>query len=303
MEKPNAGPRRRAAPRSRASPGTRASSCGAVGRSGRPWSATRRCSRSSARSAHSELALPAAYEQLRPVSIDYAVMEAAAQAGRVVMGTMNVGWSDLGGWTALLEMLDVGGSGRVVPPGETVAPERRRPAHRAALRPPRRRRWPTRLASSTATPTALLAGAAADRADRRCADRARDRSGEPVMTNIAEAPTPTHIVFGTDGWRARVADEYTFENVRRCADGVARLRRRAGRAGEGRGHRLRPPVRLGALRGRRRRGPPRPRHPGRLRQPRGADPDELATRSSSGVPRPASSSPPATTRGPTTGSR
>jgi phosphomannomutase len=32
----------------------------------------------------------------------------------------------------------------------------------------------------------------------------------------------TTIVFGTDGWRARVADDYTFENVRRCADGVAR---------------------------------------------------------------------------------
>ncbi len=42
------------------------------------------------------------------------------------------------------------------------------------------------------------------------------------MTNIAEAPAPATIVFGTDGWRARVADEYTFENVRRCADGVAR---------------------------------------------------------------------------------
>lgn len=42
------------------------------------------------------------------------------------------------------------------------------------------------------------------------------------MTNLAEAPTPTRIVFGTDGWRARVADEFTFENVRRCADGVAR---------------------------------------------------------------------------------
>ena len=32
---------------------------------------------------------------------------------------------------------------------------------------------------------------------------------------------PTRIVFGTDGWRARVADEFTFDNVRRCADGVA----------------------------------------------------------------------------------
>jgi phosphomannomutase len=42
------------------------------------------------------------------------------------------------------------------------------------------------------------------------------------VTNLAEAPSPTRIVFGTDGWRARVADEFTFENVRRCADGVAR---------------------------------------------------------------------------------
>ena len=33
---------------------------------------------------------------------------------------------------------------------------------------------------------------------------------------------PTRIVFGTDGWRARIAEDYTFENVRRCADGVAR---------------------------------------------------------------------------------
>jgi phosphomannomutase len=42
------------------------------------------------------------------------------------------------------------------------------------------------------------------------------------VTNLAEAPTPTKIVFGTDGWRARVAEDYTYENVRRCADGVAR---------------------------------------------------------------------------------
>ena len=41
------------------------------------------------------------------------------------------------------------------------------------------------------------------------------------MTVIAEAPAPTHIVFGTDGWRAKVADEFTFEAVRRCAAGVA----------------------------------------------------------------------------------
>ena len=39
---------------------------------------------------------------------------------------------------------------------------------------------------------------------------------------MTAAIEPTRIVFGTDGWRARVADEYTFDNVRRCADGVAR---------------------------------------------------------------------------------
>ncbi len=41
------------------------------------------------------------------------------------------------------------------------------------------------------------------------------------MTPTAGAAAPTSIVFGTDGWRARIADEFTFENVRRCADGVA----------------------------------------------------------------------------------
>ena len=41
------------------------------------------------------------------------------------------------------------------------------------------------------------------------------------MTTTAGPGAPTTIVFGTDGWRARIADEFTFENVRRCADGVA----------------------------------------------------------------------------------
>ena len=53
------------------------------------------------------------------------------------------------------------------------------------------------------------------------------------MTTIAEVPSPTRIVFGTDGWRARVADEYTFENVRRCADGVARYVADSGAAARG----------------------------------------------------------------------
>jgi len=41
------------------------------------------------------------------------------------------------------------------------------------------------------------------------------------LTLASDAPAPATIVFGTDGWRARIADEFTFDNVRRCADGVA----------------------------------------------------------------------------------
>jgi phosphomannomutase len=41
------------------------------------------------------------------------------------------------------------------------------------------------------------------------------------MTVSIDPAAPTTIVFGTDGWRARIADEFTFVNVRRCADGVA----------------------------------------------------------------------------------
>jgi phosphomannomutase len=41
------------------------------------------------------------------------------------------------------------------------------------------------------------------------------------VTASTRLPAPTTIVFGTDGWRARIADDFTFENVRRCADGVA----------------------------------------------------------------------------------
>ena len=53
------------------------------------------------------------------------------------------------------------------------------------------------------------------------------------MSIISERPEPTKIVFGTDGWRARIADEFTFESVRRCADGVARLVTEQGAAPRG----------------------------------------------------------------------
>ncbi len=31
----------------------------------------------------------------------------------------------------------------------------------------------------------------------------------------------TPILFGTDGWRGRIGEDYTFDNVRRCAQGFA----------------------------------------------------------------------------------
>jgi hypothetical protein len=47
-------------------------------------------------------------------------MESAASNGEVVMGSMDVGWSDLGTWSALLEAIGAGGQGSVVQAGETV---------------------------------------------------------------------------------------------------------------------------------------------------------------------------------------
>jgi len=53
------------------------------------------------------------------------------------------------------------------------------------------------------------------------------------VTLTGAAPTPTTIVFGTDGWRARIADEFTYDNVRRCADGVAAYVTGRGEAAKG----------------------------------------------------------------------
>jgi phosphomannomutase len=43
----------------------------------------------------------------------------------------------------------------------------------------------------------------------------------------------TKIKFGTDGWRAAIAEDYTFHNVRRCARGVAEYLKQMGAAERG----------------------------------------------------------------------
>ena len=117
-----------------------------------------------------------AYEQLKPVSIDYAVMEGAARNGQVVMGSMDVGWSDLGSWTQLLAA--IGAKRR----------RGRRPARRDRRGRPRRSRRspvdgrlgviaPLERGSMTAVqPIAVLRGAAGDR-DRL--EALIDRCAEP----------------------------------------------------------------------------------------------------------------------------
>ena len=43
----------------------------------------------------------------------------------------------------------------------------------------------------------------------------------------------TRIRFGTDGWRAIIAEDFTFENVARCAQGLADYLKSRGTAGQG----------------------------------------------------------------------
>ncbi len=62
-----------------------------------------------------------AYATINPRSIDYAVMEPAAAAGDVVMAAMDVGWTDVGTWSVLLEVLGAAGiEGGVVEAGSAV---------------------------------------------------------------------------------------------------------------------------------------------------------------------------------------
>jgi ABC-type Fe3+ transport system substrate-binding protein len=102
-------------------------------------------------------------------------MENAARDGQVVMGSMDVGWSDLGSWSALLTALGAQGKGAVVQPGETVTVDdgdlvvRRVDGRLGVIAPPERG------SMTAAQPIAVLRGAAADldKIDaliRRCAD-------------------------------------------------------------------------------------------------------------------------------------
>ena len=111
--------------------------------------------------ATSDSGLRAAYDRLKPLSIDRAVMEGAASDRKVAMASANVGWSDLGSWTQLLAAIGGTGVGRVLPPNEPAQATEddlvlERQAGRLALSSGPR----DILAQS---PVALLAGAAVAR--------------------------------------------------------------------------------------------------------------------------------------------
>jgi mannose-1-phosphate guanylyltransferase len=121
--------------------------------------------------------LDGAYESIkRAVSIDYAVMESAAQNGSVVMASMDVGWSDLGSWSSLLAAIGARGSGSVVQTGETVSVEaddlvvRRIGGRLGVIAPPERGRM------TAAQPIAILRGTGPD---RQLVERLLERCSEP----------------------------------------------------------------------------------------------------------------------------
>lgn len=110
----------------------------------------------------SDTGLASAYDVLKPLSVDRAVLEGAARDHRVAMVVLGGGWTDLGGWSAILAAIGARGSGRVVSPGE--------PAH-AGQEDLIVERTEGRLILSegprdiqSSSPVALLAGAAASRA-------------------------------------------------------------------------------------------------------------------------------------------
>jgi phosphomannomutase len=53
-----------------------------------------------------------------------------------------------------------------------------------------------------------------------------------TATQATSAPMPP-IAFGTDGWRARIGEDFTYENVRRCAEAVAQHVADEGTTGRG----------------------------------------------------------------------
>ena len=97
---------------------------------------------------------------------------------------------------------------------------------------------------------------------------------------LIEQGTMSDIIFGTDGWRGSIAEDYTFDNVRRCAQGFADYLKATypRRTCAGHGGRRRPALPLGGLCGGGGGGAGGQRHPGPLLRRRRAHAGHLVRR-------------------------
>jgi mannose-1-phosphate guanylyltransferase len=68
-----------------------------------------------------EAQLKKVYSKLENISVDYAILEKAATAGAVYMIPAEVGWSDIGSWAAVYELMaKLAGENILAGPGETL---------------------------------------------------------------------------------------------------------------------------------------------------------------------------------------
>lgn len=76
-------------------------------------------------------------------------------------------------------------------------------------------RWPERPQEMSETTVSKVEQL--EMSDSRRTESQEPRAAEPATNQAAATP----IKFGTDGWRGIIADDYTFENVRRAAGAIA----------------------------------------------------------------------------------
>ena len=178
------------------------------------------------------------YESLPDVSIDKALLEPASVDGEVKVVPADVGWSDVGSWNALHAELAKRQSSQsgVVPSAtrRTWVEGRARPfVGRVGWLSPWA--WPIR-SSSTHRTSCWCAPPIARRTCARSSTASRRQRRPTTCDHARHTRRPAvqpPIVFGTDGWRARIGEDYTYENVRRCAQGVAEWVQQQGTSAKG----------------------------------------------------------------------
>ena len=187
------------------------------------------------------------YPKCENISVDYAVLEPRSAKGEGKSGMYCIpasfGWNDLGSWTALYEHRNAGSSdsanviaaeqnftlnaeGNFIHVGRQICCSGRREEPGSGGD---RRRAADHHARDVAG--RRQSGEVARREENEAAglssncNQDRDSSSQ-VGTIVARRPRRsktkcTQIKFGTDGWRGVIADDFTFDNVRRVGNAMA----------------------------------------------------------------------------------